>query len=254
MAASLLKTIKLSKSFKGLKALKDHELTVAPRDIVGVIGPNGSGKSTLFNVITGFLRPSSGDVQFASNSVVSQSPADIARLGIARTFQGTRLFKALSVLENVRAAAQLRYPSTVLSHVLGLGSKRKEIDARAWEMLELVGLAGRASERADSLPYGDQRRLELARALATQPKLLMMDEPAAGLDSRETKTLLELIQHIRDQVGVAVMVIEHDMELIMNLCERIQVLAYGETICEGTPAEVQADKRVREAYLGGAHV
>jgi branched-chain amino acid transport system ATP-binding protein len=253
VSAPLLKTFNLSKSFKGLKALKDHRLELRPREIVGVIGPNGSGKSTLFNVITGFLRSSGGSVQFAEQDVSSFGPATIARLGVARTFQGTRLFKSLSVLENVRTAAQLRYPSNVVSNVFGVASKTKDIDALAKGMLELVGLQDRAQERADSLPYGDQRRLEIARALATQPKLLMMDEPAAGLDSRETKTLLELIKRIRDQFGIAVMVIEHDMDLIMNLCERIQVLAYGETICEGTPAEVQADKRVREAYLGGAH-
>jgi branched-chain amino acid transport system ATP-binding protein len=253
MSTPLLQTLGLSKSFKGLKALKNYRLELRGGEIIGVIGPNGSGKSTLFNVITGFLQPSSGTVTFAEQNVSGKQPAAIARLGVARTFQGTRLFKALSVLENVRTAAQLRYPSNMVASVLGIASKRKEIDAVAKEMLELVGLQDRAHERADSLPYGDQRRLEIARALATQPKLLMMDEPAAGLDSRETKTLLSLIQRLRDKFGFAVMVIEHDMDLIMNLCERIQVLAYGETICEGTPSEVQADKRVREAYLGGTH-
>jgi branched-chain amino acid transport system ATP-binding protein len=250
----LLETNALSKAFKGLIALKDHSLRIGAGEIVGVIGPNGSGKSTLFNLITGFIRPTGGKIQLAQKSIHALDPASITRLGVARTFQGTRLFKTLTVLENVRAGAQLRFPTGTLENILGLaraGSQGRSIDARAFEVLELVGLADQARVIAGDLPYGDQRRLEIARALATQPKLLMMDEPAAGLDARETATLLDLIRSIRDRYGLSVMVIEHDMDLIMNLCERIQVLAYGETICEGSPAQVQANPRVREAYLGG---
>lgn len=250
----LLETRNLSKSFRGLSALKDHRLSVEKGEIVGVIGPNGSGKSTLFNLITGFLPPTTGTVHFDGREIERLEPPQIARLGIARTFQGTRLFKNLSVLENLRAAAQLRYPVNVWEATLGVGraaANQKAIEEKSREMLELVGLSDVVGMPAGSLPYGNQRRLEIARALATKPKLLMMDEPAAGLDSRETESLLHLIRRIRDEFGVAVMVIEHDMDLVMNLCERIQVLAYGETIAEGSPEQVQANSRVREAYLGG---
>ena len=250
--APLLETNGLTKSFRGLVALKNHSLRVNPQEIVGVIGPNGSGKSTLFNLITGFIRPSSGAVRLLGRAVDTLEPPEIARLGVARTFQGTRLFKTLSVLENVRAGAQLAYPTTLFEGLLGANTaKTRAVDAASHELLDLVGLSSQSDVRAGSLPYGDQRRLEIARALATRPKILMMDEPAAGLDSRETRALLDLIQRIRQEFHVAVIVIEHDMELIMNLCERIQVLAYGETICEGSPREVQSDARVREAYLGG---
>lgn len=251
----MLETYDLSKSFKGLMALKKHALTVRQGEIVGVIGPNGSGKSTLFNLVSGFLKPSTGGVRFEGREISRLQPPAITRLGIARTFQGTRLFKGLSVLENLRAAAQLRHPVNVFEATLGLGRaqpNKRATEEKARAMLELVGLSDVAEQPAGSLPYGNQRRLEIARALATQPKLLMMDEPAAGLDSHETEALSHLIRRIRDSFGLAVMVIEHDMDLVMNLCERIQVLAYGETVAEGTPAEVQANLRVREAYLGGA--
>ena len=252
-AAPLLEVDGVSKSFKGLLALRDHRLNVASGEIVGVIGPNGSGKSTLFNLITGFIRPTTGRIRFAGVDTGRLEPARIARLGVARTFQGTRLFKALSVFDNVRAATQLRHPTHLLEAISGLGrgaSHAQRTDSSAKELLEMVGLSARADALAGSLPYGEQRLLEIARALGTRPRMLLMDEPAAGLDSRETASLLRLLQRIRDQFGVAVVVIEHDMDLIMNLCEKILVLAHGETICEGTPRAVQADRRVREAYLG----
>ena len=256
-AAALLEVDGVSKAFKGLLALRDHTLRVSSGEIVGVIGPNGSGKSTLFNLITGFLRPTAGQIRFAGVVTGRLEPAHIARLGIARTFQGTRLFKSLSVFENVRAATQLRHPINLLEAISGLGrgaQSARQTDSSAWELLELVGLSARADVLAGSLPYGEQRLLEIARALGTQPRMLLMDEPAAGLDSTETAALLTLLQRIRDQFGVAVVVIEHDMDLIMNLCEKILVLAHGETICEGTPRAVQADPRVREAYLGTEHL
>jgi len=251
--APLLETTALSKSFGRLNALSNHQLQVFPGEIVGVIGPNGSGKSTLFNLISGFLSPSSGSVRFEGRSLAGLPPAEVARLGIARTFQGTRLFKDLSTLENVRAAAQLRYPTNLLEAVFGLGRYARQqaaIEERSRELLERVGLTARSEVRAGSLPYGEQRRLEIARALASGPALLMLDEPAAGLDSGETAELLELLVRIRDDYAVTILVIEHDMNLIMNLCERIQVLAQGETIGIGSPLEVQSNPRVRAAYLG----
>ncbi|MBN8996324.1 MAG: ABC transporter ATP-binding protein [Rhizobiales bacterium] len=252
---TLLETRGLTKAFRSLVALKNHEIIVRPREIVGVIGPNGSGKSTFFNVVTGFQRPNAGSVTFAGEPIERMAAADIVRLGIARTFQGTRLLKALTVEENVRAAAQLRHPSGMFDALLGtprLHAAARATDAITDELLDLVGLTARAGTRASELAYGDQRRLELIRALATRPRLLMLDEPAAGMDSTETRGILDLIRLIRDRYGVAIIVVEHDMDLIMNLCERIQVLAYGERIFEGTPAEVQANPQVREVYLGHA--
>jgi branched-chain amino acid transport system ATP-binding protein len=249
----LLETTGLTKAFKGLIALQGHTMRVDSGELIGVIGPNGSGKSTLFNVISGFLPPTSGTVKLAGRDISGLEPANISRLGIARTFQGTRLFKNLSVLENVRVSAQLRQPINLAQALFGgMNTQAKAIDETTLELLDLVRLTARQHDKAGSLPYGDQRRLEIARALATRPKLLMLDEPAAGLDSSETRALLELIQKIRSDYNLAVIVIEHDMELIMNLCERIQVLAYGQTIGEGTPKEVQANPRVREAYLGSS--
>jgi branched-chain amino acid transport system ATP-binding protein len=249
----LLETTSLTKAFKGLIALQGHTLRVNAGELIGVIGPNGSGKSTLFNVISGFLPPTSGTVKLEGKDISGLESANISRLGIARTFQGTRLFKNLSVLENVRVSAQLRQPINLAQALFGgMTTQAKAIDETALELLDLVRLTFRQHDKAGSLPYGDQRRLEIARALATRPKLLMLDEPAAGLDSSETRALLELIQKIRSDYNLAVIVIEHDMELIMNLCERIQVLAYGQTIGEGTPKEVQTNPRVREAYLGAS--
>jgi branched-chain amino acid transport system ATP-binding protein len=249
----LLETHGLTKTFGRLTALKQQSITVNAGEIVGVIGPNGSGKSTFFNLVTGFLRPDAGQVILDGVPIQRLAPARIARMGIVRTFQGTRLFAGLSVLENVRAAAQLRNPSSMLDAVLGTPRLRRveaEVRSTAQEMLDLVGLDGQATRRAGDLPYGDQRRLELVRALATRPRLLMLDEPAAGMDATETRLLLGLISEIRHRYRLGVIVVEHDMDLIMNLCERIQVLAHGEVIFEGTPAAVRASPRVREVYLG----
>jgi len=253
--APLLATRGLGKSFRGLRALKDHRIDVRPGETVGVIGPNGSGKSTFFNLVTGFIRPSAGTVAFEGRPIHALTPPAIVRLGIARTFQGTRLFPQLSAIENLRAAAQLRSPVGLADAVLGtprLARARRAVEAAARELIALIGLERQAERRAGDLAYGDQRRLELARALATAPRLLMLDEPAAGMGTAETRALLALIDGIRKRFGLAVIVVEHDMDLIMNLCERIQVLAHGEIIFEGSPAEVQASPRVREVYLGQA--
>jgi branched-chain amino acid transport system ATP-binding protein len=254
-AAPLLVTRDLTKSFRRLVALKNHRIEVKTGEIVGVIGPNGSGKSTFFNLVTGFLRPNTGIVSFAGRQIQSLAAPAIVRLGIARTFQGTRLFPQLTVRENLRAAAQLRLPISFIDAVAGLprlGRVNRAVDELVNEMLDLIGLRSRADHRAADLPYGDQRRLELVRALATRPSLLMLDEPAAGMNAAETQALLRLVNEIRWRYKLGVIVVEHDMDLIMNLCDRIQVLAHGEIIFEGSPAEVQANPRVREVYLGQA--
>ena len=254
-SAPLLATRGLTKSFRSLVALKDHELSVQRGEIVGVIGPNGSGKSTFFNLVSGFLRADQGEVLFSGMPIMHRSAAEIVRLGIARTFQGSRLFPALSVAENVRAAAELRHRTNMLDALFDTPRRvraERDVEAMTGELLDLVRLGRRRNDRARDLPYGDQRRLELVRALATRPQLLMLDEPAAGMDASETRSLLRLIDDIRRRYDLAVIVVEHDMDLIMNLCERIQVLAHGSRIFEGTPAEVQASPRVREVYLGHA--
>lgn len=252
---TLLSVEHISKSFRGLRALNDHSLDVKSGDLVGVIGPNGSGKTTLFNLISGFTRPDAGAIRFDGHELTRLPPPTIARLGVSRTFQGSRLCATLSVLENVEAAAQLRYPVTLLDATFGTSAYRAATQATveaSREVLELVGLSGQAAEQAGSLAYGDLRRLEIARAIAASPSLLLLDEPAAGMDTTETRALTQLIRDIRDRYGLAVVIIEHDMDLVMNLCERIQVLAYGELICEGDPDTVQRDPGVLEAYLGAA--
>jgi branched-chain amino acid transport system ATP-binding protein len=254
-SSPILVTRDLTKSFRRLTALKNHSVEVKRGEILGVIGPNGSGKSTFFNVVTGFQKPNAGTVRFEGREIQHLSAPNIVRLGVARTFQGTRLFPQLSVRENLRAAAQLRHPLGFTDAVFGLprlGRVNRAVDQLTDEMLALINLRARADSRAADLPYGDQRRLELGRALATRPRLLMLDEPAAGMNAAETQSLLRLIDDIRRRYQLAVIVVEHDMDLIMNLCDRIQVLAHGEIIFEGSPPEVQANPRVREVYLGQA--
>jgi branched-chain amino acid transport system ATP-binding protein len=251
----LLRTVGLTKAFRGLVALRDHSIELNEGEIVGVIGPNGSGKSTLFNLITGFSQPNSGSIEMKGRSIVGLRTSQIVAMGIARTFQGSRLFGSLSVAQNVLTAAQLRHPVGPADTVLRGRRYRERVAAtqrKADELLGLMGLTEQAGRIAADLPYGDQRRLEIARALATGPQLLLLDEPAAGLDSNETKVLATLIRTIRDRYGVTVVVVEHDMDLIMALCERIQVLATGEVICVGTPEQVREHPKVREAYLGHA--
>ncbi len=249
----LLETSGLTKAFRGLVALRDHAITLREREILGVIGPNGSGKSTFFNLITGFSKPNAGQIKFKGSSIINMTTSRIVELGIARTFQGSRLFSSLTVAENVLAAAQLRYPIGPFSAVLrgkDYHSRSLHAEEMSTELLQFMGLTPQASRLAADLPYGDQRRLEIARAMATKPQLLLLDEPAAGLDSTETQALVALIRSIRDKFGITVVVVEHDMDLIMTVCERIQVLATGEVICVGTPEEVRKNPRVREAYLG----
>ena len=252
----LLAASGLTKAFRGLVALKDHRIAVREREIVGVIGPNGSGKSTFFNLVTGFTRADAGRIEFDGRAIQRLRPPQIVAAGHRPHLPGhPSLSAAHGAREHRRRGPAAPAASGLADALLGTGRLARveaAVAATADELLDLIGLVGSSQRRAGDLAYGDQRRLELARALATGPRLLMLDEPAAGMDSAETRDLLRLIETIREQFGVAVIVVEHDMDLIMNLCERIQVLAHGELIFEGTPAEVQASPRVRETYLGQA--
>lgn len=243
----------LTRHFGGLIAVNNVSFSVNKGEIFGLIGPNGAGKTTLFNLVTGLIHPSSGQMLYQGDKISNLRPHQIAKKGIARTFQNIRLFADLSALENVMIAQHIHTKSGVFTGVLGLPPAPREEQktrSRAFELLELVGLSNRAEEKASNFPYGDQRRLEIARALALEPNVLLLDEPAAGMNPNEKQQLSDFIRQIRQQFNLTILLIEHHVPLVMGLCDRIAVLNFGQLIAIGNPADVKSDRAVIEAYLG----
>jgi branched-chain amino acid transport system ATP-binding protein len=239
--------------FGGLTAVSDFNFAIGGRELLGLIGPNGAGKTTIFNMLTGVYKPTEGEIRIGGTSTKDMKPYEITSLGVARTFQNIRLFKDLTVLDNVKIGGHIHYKYSGTSAVLHTNRFREaedEADVEAMKLLDIFGLRTRAYDDAKNLPYGDQRRLEIARALSARPKLLLLDEPAAGLNDSETRALMQTIHDVRDRFNIAILLIEHNMELVMGICERIVVLNFGKTIAVGAPEEIRSNAAVIEAYLG----
>jgi len=250
---AMLEVTSLGISFGGLRAVDELSMKIEKGGLVGLIGPNGAGKTTAFNMLTGVYRPTDGGIRLDGQNLIGKKPHEICKMGVARTFQNIRLFSELSVLDNVKTGLHNQIIYSFAESMFHLGSyrkKEKQMDEKAMELLSVFGLEGVADYRAANLPYGKQRKLEIARALATEPKLLLLDEPAAGMNPNETEELMETIEVVRKRFGVTILLIEHDMKLVSGICEYLYVLNFGRLLAEGTPKEVLSNPEVVKAYLG----